>query len=323
MAGEGTPIRGKTFRVPDPTDAIPLSPDGYTTVENLPGGTPIVTVIANDTDITVAPFNGTTIVLYTSITVPRILTLPPAAGPAQIIIVKDVHGDLSSEVSVVLTPSDGDSIFNGPTADFSLPFDLDFDPGGGPHNLTIGIANDRVSNWVSTNDSTEVVLETSIALAALQAQLGGTDGDGNVYSIQYDPDDAGLEIRCVKPDTTILRVGVFDGVAGVRVDGPAGQTYLTIVNGNVSFQLTDADSNQLTFSADPNPATGAQIIVQNADASITGTMVVNQNQISLSGLGVPLKLFGVPEGDPHQADEVFTLGYVEGVSAGSLMISAG
>lgn len=232
------------------------------------GGGGLTTIVADDEDITVPAAAGTTVVLYTALTAPREVTLPPASGSPQVVIVKDVNNDATDTNTVTLLGSGGDTVAGAA----ELRDAGDVSTGG-----VVAYVNDGDETWAPTND-------TSPGLTACMRQLGGTDGDGNVYSIEYDPDDFGLEIKCVSVDGTVSRAFVMPAVAGVQTAFPDGSSSGVQCSGNVFAQAIDAANNSAFFVADPAPGGGAYLQVSNDGESVNRIFAVNQDDgLSIDG----------------------------------------
>lgn len=180
-------------------------------------GVSLRTVIADDEDVTLAPFAGTTVVLYTALTAPRTVTLPAASGQTQIVIVKDAGQQVTEGVTIGISTVGGDSIESN-----------QIDVTGG----VIEYASDGVNRWASF-DSPEAVTAFANQFLPLLALLGVTDGDGNVYSIEYDADAKTLSLKCVTASGTTSAVSVTGA-------------------GSVAFTSDDGAGNVTQFSAIPS-----------------------------------------------------------------------
>ncbi len=135
-------------------------------------------VLANDEDKTIAAEAGTTIVLYTALTDSRTVTLPPANGPSQTVIVKDVNGLAGGGPAIGFAPNGTDTVPN---------------PSSITHTLVAGygsmmvLANDGVSAWHRVGDIDQIIAYAFMGLiptaigtaAAIGANAGGADITGN------------------------------------------------------------------------------------------------------------------------------------------------
>lgn len=149
------------------------------TWEVWPGGVAgagLRTIPANDVDVTVDAFHGTTIVLYSALSAPRTVTLPPASGPTQIVIAIDVNGQVSSDNSVTLVPADGDSLAKSGVLNEPQAF--------------IEVTNDGAALWAAL-DSTQ---QMSYALDQIAAILGQPTGASIVRKFPFAFDTPGILI---------------------------------------------------------------------------------------------------------------------------------
>lgn len=184
-----------------------------------PGGQ--TTILADDEDVTVPASPGTTVVLYTALTTNREVVLPLAASDPMTIVIKDVSGNAATD------------------ADISIATDENVD-GGGPNSIRspfgeIIIVNDGVDTWVKT-----------------PTPLGGTDGDGNVYSVVFDGDR--IKVRCVKTDGSEAFVLVGPESAQVRYSDVPDDVVNGVVVGPEGVNVaagTDGDGNVYSIEYDP------------------------------------------------------------------------
>jgi hypothetical protein len=257
---------------------------------DIPAVGSIRTVIANDEDVTVDAFNGTTLVLYTALTAPRAVTLPPADGPTQQVIVADALGLATDVNTITLVPVGGDSlqsdIINTPT-----------------QRAFIEVVNDATNAyWYSLDASSVVTNQIATiggALIALVAQLGGTDGDGNVYSIAFDAGSETLSLICTTPEGDISKALVSPQSAALllNMNDGSGAT-MEVDPGILLFNANDVDSNvvQVVGYADPaNPNAGITMTARNGASSILHKFGASQDGIKLDGVLVDPS--GGSEGD--------------------------
>lgn len=81
-------------------------------------------------------------------------------------------------------------------------------------------------------DRTIPTTTAAIAALAAGASLGGTDGDGNVYSIEYDPDGLGLGIDVDGIDGSITYITALPSAAAINITAADGSNILASFNSN-------------------------------------------------------------------------------------------
>lgn len=112
-------------------------------------------------DFSVPAAAGTDVVLYVDevISETRFVQLPPAAGPAQVVLIKDAGGNATKDNSISFVQTEGDTLTGGST-------DIG-NSGGGYAEVT----NDGVASWFSTSTSDANALAMTEDLQALQFRL--------------------------------------------------------------------------------------------------------------------------------------------------------
>lgn len=212
------------------------------------GGGGITTVIAND-DVTVDAFNGTTIVLYTALTAARTVTLPPASGPSQIVIVKDATGS-SGSTPITIAGVGGDLVSTDTLHTVT-------DSG-----LVVALTNDKTSDWVSVSE-VGPVLDYFIGLVAAGAVSSVNGQTGTVVLTAADvgadaagtADDVGASVLIESEAYTDARIhAVLDaesvGISafGLRFWMDASDPSLITLDGGSNVQtLIDRSGSGLDF----------------------------------------------------------------------------
>lgn len=185
------------------------------------------TVVANDEDVTVDAFHGTTIVIFVALTVGHSVFLPPASGPSQIVMMKDQTGLASGESarSLAFVPIDGDQLLDS----------TDIVRGSDTHHGVSSITNDGVGAWGS-------VLDTSALLSDLIAQLGGTDGAGNIFVPFFDAVDSISGWQCTAPngDRTTMSVGPTSVRMNAQQHDDGAQAYIDVsLDSGIDIETSD------------------------------------------------------------------------------------
>lgn len=187
----------------------------------------ITTIPADDEDVVVPAQAGTTIVLYTALTAPRTVTFPPAGGRGQEIIIVDAQ-NLATGVNTITPVAVGDDTISG-----SPIGQTRFDGIGQALRFANVVTDDAGNFWAE-------ITGVSPAMQQLLGSLGGTDGDGNVYSIEYDPDadPVILAIHCVTPDGVESIARVRAGAAELDCLDAEGTTegLIHVEPGNAKMQ---------------------------------------------------------------------------------------
>lgn len=206
-------------------------------------------------------------------------------------------------------------------------FALSADDGTNTHEIR---ANDGV---LAISNSLDAGGFGAVTINGVPVELGGTDGNGNVYSIEYNPSSfPQLSLVCTSPDTTIVRVGVAPGGGVLNYSAPDGSTGDFGLGGNqFEFALSDTDVNVVQAQGDTRADQGFFVQARNGDSSALHSLRVAQVGFEIDGVTVDpaqpwpgdFSAASVPEGDPHVDRAPFTVGYVQGVTPGTLMISAG
>lgn len=192
-------------------------------------------IIANDEDITVPATPGTTIVLYTALTAARVVNLPAATSAPMTVIVKDATGAAVEDVATITLVADGTDTF--PTGVTSIVKTGPFGSG-----RVIAFSNDGITSWWETS-GVEAVLD---ALNALLATLGGTDGDGNVYTIEYDSANNQIRVAVVQPNGDYTGVNVLAGTATMffSPDAGGGDSSVSVSAAGVTINGVTVDPTQ-------------------------------------------------------------------------------
>lgn len=216
----GTEIDGKVHRAAAPSDKIPLSPDGFTTaqeVADLGTGGGQTLVIANDEDIAVAANPGETLVLYTAITDNREVSLPPATSASMLVTVRDVNGQLPAGKTIVLTANGTDTVQAPPI--ITSP------------NGVIALANDGVSEWFHLDASSSFPLGPfsdgtttwQVSVGAQTMTLRATDnatGDKSEVLVEGFPGAPQINLHVVSgASTASFIVGANPATVAMLVDG--------------------------------------------------------------------------------------------------------
>lgn len=130
----------------------------------------------DDTDFTVPANPGTTIVLYTALTGPKTVTLPPASSPSMTVIVKDVNSNVSPTNTITFVPAGADTI------------EVAIGPLDGPAEM-IGYANDGISAWSDISQFTQGVAGFYMALGTVTSTLSVLSGTvaalGDPVSVEH------------------------------------------------------------------------------------------------------------------------------------------
>lgn len=161
--------------------AIRMSGDGGS-------GGGLTTILAGDEDITVEAFNGTTVVLYNALTAARTVMLPPASGPSQIVIVKDVHGLATNNNTIDVVPADGDGTDGWDPIGSVVP---PFNPG-----IALSVTNDGGFSWSQVGDQSPTLAYVASISTEVTDNLNSlieTLGDNLVHTVNGQENDVALE----------------------------------------------------------------------------------------------------------------------------------
>lgn len=266
-----------------------------TALSDLPGGGGggIVTVLADDEDVTVDAFNGTTIVLYTALTDARHVFLPTASGPAQQVVVIDVNGQAIGDGSVTLVP-DGDD-----TVQVSLI--------SGPNGELIA-TNDGVSAWVNVmgNPFPQIGAYGLDVGPSYASPMPGFSGLGGA------PHFGWLGFTTTFANSADLVIGWLD----------KGTVALTAGNAGGGLQVVGINGGQLLFETggvDPGgfckqsvfpgaTQTGPLFLAYDSDGETVNFEVDADGTIFIRG--------NIPTSDPHSLGKVFRTGTALQVSQG-------
>lgn len=130
-------------------------------------------VVADDEDITVAAFPGTTIVLYTALTAPRVVNLPPASSPSMTVTVVDMNNHVTGANTITLTPNGADTYAGHNQMVQSI---------GGAGSALLCWNNDGVSVWAEQCGSQFIVQQTRLVNSCLStiANIAAPSGGATV-----------------------------------------------------------------------------------------------------------------------------------------------
>jgi hypothetical protein len=135
-------------------------------------------IVANDTDITVPASPGTTVVLYETLTAPRVVTLPPASSAPMTVIVKDVNAHAGSGALISFAAAGGDSIVGAGAAPITATL-----IGNG---YVRAFANDGITTWADAAEPTQISGLIYAALAAMGVNVTravGFAGEADIVDI--------------------------------------------------------------------------------------------------------------------------------------------
>lgn len=95
----------------------------------------------------------------------------------------------------------------------------------------------------------------SVDVVAARARSFGpfTDGDGNVYSIEFDSDSQQLAVQCVTPDDVFSRFLVTPGQLDVVCSDLAGNvTVISSTGGQIALQCEPAEGDSHSVQVNNN-----------------------------------------------------------------------
>lgn len=120
--------------------------------------------------------------------------------------------------------------------------------------------------------------------------VGGTDGDGNVYSIEYDP-DTGIALVYEGIDGTVSKVNILPGGAiDLSIGAPDNSSSdVSCGPGTFGINARNADGDIVQVTAYPGAAgdgKGISFFARNGDTSLQSEVLIAQDGVQINGVTV-------------------------------------